>query len=745
MANNSLDLSQTIARIKQSESKLHRRSGFTSHRRGPEAPRTERPADMRQARRGDSGASDLMRALNMTQSAAGDFQNYAAQRHDQQEHANAAQGAADAVVGIVDEEKEAKSRAYGEALSEGRIRREWFDGLADYQRGLAEIIENQTQPTVAEREKEVRDYTEGYYRSFAIDPETGELREDMSPSAKLWLANEMGSTRVRNVTAALQAVEEKINAEGEMNFVGILTGQTRDGRPLDLTEALSAVPPTVPRERLRKIVFQVVSNEANRRLQTGDPVGGQRLWDQLADIVGDGVAATAMARPGTAGSPAPSEGPSGTVTATGVAGQYARAFRQHGLSEPVIAGILGNVHYESAFRSGRVGDNGTAFGHFQWRASRVDNFLKVIGTHPKDATVEQQAHFVKWELDNPTQAGMSAKNRDRILNAKTPEEAARAFDQFYERSDGKTRDGRAAMAAKFFKGSEGGPGGVTPRPDYAMGDKPLDPVEAAKADPGNRQVGKLEGIWALRPEEVAAVYEGRAAYANKARVEFNRQQEEAQDEVYGSYLMRVYEQGEPLSETEIVQASADRTISPQRAASLLNLQQSRRDEAIRREDRNVAQYERMQAKADEDEALSVTAGFYRELTTGTSTPGQIMDRLMTYATTEANGQVRDHVIGAVMRDIGRVEQLRKGSDETRAATELLSSAVEAMVQQVPLRGSRGAKAHAGLKKEIGTVEAKMLRKIIDGVPAAKARAEAVEEARPIFARWRRINQPPVIQ
>lgn len=122
------------------------------------------------------------------------------------------------------------------------------------------------------------------------------------------------------------------------------------------------------------------------------------------------------------------------------------ALKNSGLPDVVVAGFLGNFHHEGGY-GGAKGDGGTAAGIAQWRGDRQKNFKEIIGKDVSVATPEEQARFVKWEMDNPTKAGMSVASRDRILNAKTPQEAAELIDQLYERSDGKARQGRMAAAA----------------------------------------------------------------------------------------------------------------------------------------------------------------------------------------------------------------------------------------------------------------------------------------------------------
>lgn len=140
--------------------------------------------------------------------------------------------------------------------------------------------------------------------------------------------------------------------------------------------------------------------------------------------------------------------------------QMAAVLRAGGLSPAVVAGILGNIQHESGFNGRLVGDSGTAFGHAQWRHERVSNFQRELGVHPRNATAGQAGQFILWELANPGRAGMTAGQADQIRRAGTPEDAARLFDRFYERSNGRSRDARATAARGFFNNGLGsGDGG----------------------------------------------------------------------------------------------------------------------------------------------------------------------------------------------------------------------------------------------------------------------------------------------
>lgn len=129
----------------------------------------------------------------------------------------------------------------------------------------------------------------------------------------------------------------------------------------------------------------------------------------------------------------------------------AAAARSTGFSPAVVAGILANIQHESSFDPTAVGDDGTAFGYFQHRKERVENFVRVTGVRPENATPQQAIQFFKWELDNPEQAGMTKAQAQAILNAATPAEAAMLIQRHYERP--KNVDPARAQTALAFHGA----------------------------------------------------------------------------------------------------------------------------------------------------------------------------------------------------------------------------------------------------------------------------------------------------
>jgi hypothetical protein len=132
--------------------------------------------------------------------------------------------------------------------------------------------------------------------------------------------------------------------------------------------------------------------------------------------------------------------------------KFAMAEREKGglgLTREQASGIVGNLEHESGSAiapSGVTGDHGTAHGAAQWRGERFSRLQQKAGEWGLDwKSTQAQQRFMRWELDN-TESGANTALRA----AKTPEQAADAFNRNYERS-ADPGGGRRAAARRIFE------------------------------------------------------------------------------------------------------------------------------------------------------------------------------------------------------------------------------------------------------------------------------------------------------
>lgn len=125
-----------------------------------------------------------------------------------------------------------------------------------------------------------------------------------------------------------------------------------------------------------------------------------------------------------------------------------------GWSDVVCAGVMGNIMGEIG--GGVLGftnwdHDAATYGMFQWLGGRKKDLKRIYGNKP---TIEEQLEFMYDELygTDGVRKQVTNKQRDKILNGKTPEEVAMAFCRYFERPGGTglARKGYARKAYNYF-------------------------------------------------------------------------------------------------------------------------------------------------------------------------------------------------------------------------------------------------------------------------------------------------------
>jgi hypothetical protein len=214
----------------------------------------------------------------------------------------------------------------------------------------------------------------------------------------------------------------------------------------------------------------------------------------LGDLTADPTAQQPAAPPPTGQPPAPAgtpppqgvdtmptgaiEGPTGGATdASGrVTPQSAYGYlTSRGMPPMVAAGIVGNIDVETGwdqnvFMGTRRGDAGSAGYSGQWRGSRLQHLHEFAQSRGHSApTPEDQLDFYFEEAQSGRDAG-ARMAFERASQAKTPEEAAQAFMDHYERPNPQYANaGRRMSAARAIYGSGGaGAAPATTQRRYGM-------------------------------------------------------------------------------------------------------------------------------------------------------------------------------------------------------------------------------------------------------------------------------------
>lgn len=170
----------------------------------------------------------------------------------------------------------------------------------------------------------------------------------------------------------------------------------------------------------------------------------------LATVAGIGLAVAGIYKIGEGlglikGSP--SSGGAGS-SLSGNAKESLDFWLSQGYTRAQAAGLVANEQRESGFNPNAVGDNGTARGSFQWHADRRRSILAATGIDIDNASHIDQLKAAAWELHN---RGDDA----RVRGTSTPEDAAAAVSQYFERpgNAGGEAATRAALARGIYNNS----------------------------------------------------------------------------------------------------------------------------------------------------------------------------------------------------------------------------------------------------------------------------------------------------
>lgn len=112
-------------------------------------------------------------------------------------------------------------------------------------------------------------------------------------------------------------------------------------------------------------------------------------------------------------------------------------------------GQAANAIAESNLSTTAVGDNGTAYGLFQWRHDRLQGLHDYADRAGKG--INDLNTHIEWSLMEYATAENAALKYIMGGGAESAEDYARLIDKYYERSDGRHREKRAALAGQLWR------------------------------------------------------------------------------------------------------------------------------------------------------------------------------------------------------------------------------------------------------------------------------------------------------
>lgn len=185
---------------------------------------------------------------------------------------------------------------------------------------------------------------------------------------------------------------------------------------------------------------------ADQALRTADPADSMGTWIDR-NVPGASFIDNAASHIGLGRSYAEQQAQRNPATSEQWVGDMRRLMAA-GWSREQAAGALGNAMQESAGDARAVGDNGKAYGLFQWHQDRQDQFARLFGHTMQQGTRAEQVDFASWEL-NHTESGAG----DRLRGTTNASDAAAVVSRYYERpadADGQEAARRGAYAGQML-------------------------------------------------------------------------------------------------------------------------------------------------------------------------------------------------------------------------------------------------------------------------------------------------------
>lgn len=647
---------------------------------------------MGSASHGDGGAGELRRVLGMVNEAAGNVAGQIDNKFASDEQANAGRGAVDQATGHVDHELEQRSVAYRKAVELGREQTAFPTAVEKFRSDLSTTLEHQTSADLVARRTEADQHIDDFLRSYAMDPETGELRSGLTtPDAQRWLSGAMSEYRQRLTSGAHERIDERFKGEALTN-VSDLLGTQLDAGVVDVEALRKILPPIVSDDELRGTILTTFQGKAEQLKADGRYADSYRLVNQL---LGDVASAAPAPQPLAAVGAAPAVAPkSPSVT------------RKRSRDE-VIGFVLNTLEGGPVIVDNGDGAGAPKFGITKRHNPDVD--VQNLTYGQAKGIAKDRYWQPAYDQANPAVAAIafdagfiSSKSFGREIATKFANDPVGALSAYRARlQDIATKPDKARFLTGWMNRVDKlgtylgvGPGGsgsdnVIDDLTFMRDAAPLDPVEEARRTPGASFAAQLTGGLALRPEERTKLLEYRDQLGREVRQEWQRKTAAKQDETGAGFLLRLSGLGNPVTPTEIAEASRRREITPEQTTQLLNVIRSDADRDAARAERAANAAERDRDKADEQAAQGITASLMGPVYSGQRSTGEAL-RLFGERASSLDPKVRRAVLGAITAEANGIEEVRKNNPALRSATETFDDQEQEALRRVqgPYRDPR---------------------------------------------------------
>lgn len=652
------DLSKAQARVTQQDRITRNRSALFRDAE-TRAPQRRYMADVRNAARGDGGAQELREILGLAQDAAGDFQKMTNARFEQSEADAGARALLDSAAGTVDVELERKSLAYRRAISLGRAQRGWSEGMVGFDAEMEELLASQSSADPAERKAEVIGKLDEYFRRFAVDEETGQLKDFGSAAANRWLAEKMSELRQNVGVAAAARIDEKMERESINDVTATVEAQLSAGQDVDWATVFDPLLPTVDRKVAVAEVLTSVKNTA-MALEETDPVRALRIIDGVLGFTGRKPAGASLEERFDAAF-ADVGAPPAQPAAAPKAAAYVSPFS--GFSADNTSSRMG------AARSGGSRHNGEDFPVPVGTPIVAPMGGKVVGSWRN----ARGGHQVRVELDDGTIVGFAhlssreVKEGQRVeagqLIAKSGNTGKSTGPHIHMTAE---REGKKVSPTEVFSAAPLATSAPAAGPPLNPGVlDPETPSEQADAL-GPTQITAPTGALQLSAAERSDLLEFRRKFRNAANSAAEQRRNEEQGAKAGEFLSRLSGLGAYPTTGELQEAARRGEINPSQLNTLLNVVQADADRADTLARRAESEVEGLETESKESRVERVLGSVLGPVYRGAKTVSQARAALLEQAAAEPDIEVRRAILSGA-EELNKVQSLRTGSPEYRRA------------------------------------------------------------------------------
>lgn len=694
-----MNLGDQKTRPSRQGDRIGRRTSIIEERRDTRAPAYRGSASIRTARRGDVGGADaLMKTLGMVKDAASEYADYAAREHATDERDNIARGYADEAAGTVDEELLAKSDGYRNAVTKGRTVTDFTTASREFNSELQTYIEGQTSPSLEVRQAEVSAMIEGFYRDFAQDPETGELRERLqSPGAARYLAEAIQQSRPDALSRAREAIEEKFNGEALEHYGKNIADQPVDNRRLDLTAARELLPDTVSEKQVSEMTLVALGN-AIEELRDKD------RFDDAADL--------AFALRGYADAPRPSTAP--TVALTGSV-PVTSGGDPDLLRMPVQGSVTSNI---GDARDGGRKHNGmdiavpvgtpvpAALGGEVVRVWTADAGGLSVKVKYDDGTVVGLAHLDSTDLE----AGQRIAPGQTIAITGNSGKSTGPHLHYTVTQGGKKVDPSKAEFGEVASAAPAEP------PQFRLRDPNASPFDASMREREPMEIIGLDAI-EFSQEQRARIGEFVDAQQAEIRREWEQRRKEQQSSNATALSLGVLGIGGFTGTQDIIDAYEGDDISAEQAYSLVRLKEQRIEKAERDRERQETRRERAERERRQEYAQDLIDSHLGRFYRGAVSGPELLDTVIGQASAIGDPEIASALISAANTAVSGYENALSNSAPVRRTQRSFEEKAASAADHVEAMGiprSRQGSAAKEWRNVIDRANAKYMELVMAG-------------------------------